>query len=845
MNRPESPAWPLIVLGSICLMGCSAAVETVMFGAESLLPDDPRTHFSRAINFAPGDGEVVGLNPPRFRWRYHPTVPGEGGDYAFTFQVATDKAFRRKVLDIETEINFYNTIPPFKGSGPFYWRIGYRERPAGGPPQHWSRVRRFTIAKDAEVWDRSSLAKPDFTGKSHPRILFNRKTLPRLRELVKTDPDTRLIFNKLRSAADKAVASKWWNQIPKSDKKKADQSYLRMAHDLMLVAFCWRITGDKKYASVKERAVRMARYPRGGRASPEAAGGESHEDSTQITEFLGLLYDWLYQDLAEQERKDFLHSLDWRIDFFVNEFAWRRPKGKSKPFVRKGSLATIGASHSFEGFFDTFPAALACYEESAHARQCFEIGVNFMAGVGSSHGFDEGWNEGPGYGNSKLAWEVYAMSYLDSVFPEFNAGRNPWLRRLGQFFRLQTPVGLQHAPWGHGSNNRGYYETGHRKSYRKLAFLTGDGRYLANFKRYGSVKRSLRRPWIECALPIWREKPKPIVEEDATVLFPRAGWVMVMSGPPTDPKTYREGVGMIFCCRPRGSYSHAFCSDNSFHLFGYGQDLSHGAGTGAYEPHAYHSMSHNTILVDGLGQAQPRGHQKTPWFSRITAYRETPNAVYWCGDATLAYPHERFRPREWWGKLSDIYEKRDLAHVTRVNRHVLFIRKRYFVILDDLAASRPSQWSWLYHVLRADEMKLDDATGSFRYRMGDVQVQVTHLAGAGQLDVSNRKSAQGFKNPLTGEDYTRDRGRARGRRKMVARHNLWITTKEKHRTWRFIAVIYPAPKGRALPVVKAVDELTLTVSVDGRTDTISFDPKRAGTADFVVDLGKIAPAGLH
>jgi hypothetical protein len=197
------------------------------------------------------------------------------------------------------------------------------------------------------------------------------------------------------------------------------------------------------------------------------------------------------------------------------------------------SLAVVGASHAFEGFFDTFPACLAIYEESEHARYGFHLGINYMAGVGSAHGFSEGWNEGPGYGNSKWAWQINAMSYLDSVFPDYKVASNPWVRRTGEFMRLQTPVGIEHAPWGHQSNFQHYYVNGHRRGYRKLAHLTGDGRFLADWKAWGGhFNRMLARPWIECTLPLWRQTPEASPAEPSVRAFPRSGWVMAMSGPP-------------------------------------------------------------------------------------------------------------------------------------------------------------------------------------------------------------------------------------------------------------------------------------------------------------------------
>ncbi len=864
---------------AMCLF-CSSlqAAPPVRFGAESLLPDDARAHFARSVNFAPADGQVCDLNPPRFRWCYHPSQPGQGGDYLFTFQVASDAGFEHRLVDVQTDFNFYNTIAPLPGSGPFYWRIGYKDRTAKDVPFEWSQVRRFTIAKDADVWDRSGLARPDFASKPHPRILLTAERLPRLHRLIHTDPGTRAIFERIQRQADAAVESDWWAGFPTSDREKFEPGYLAIAQDLVAVAFCWRVTADPRYAGVLQRAVTMARYPRGGRFSPQDAGGDSAEDSTQSTEFVALLYDWLYPDLAPAERKDFADCLDWRIEHFVNHFSWKyvvqprerrsaasgpasraaatqaaasRPTAtrpvSTQPMVYYGSLSTTAGSHQYEGFWDTFPASLAAYEDSPNARVCFALGLNYMIGVGSSHGFEEGWNEGPGYGNSKFAWLVNSTSYLDSVFPEFGIGRNPWLRRQGEYFRSVTPVGLQHGPWGHGSNKPEYFETGHRKSYRKLAYLTGDGRFLANYAWYAAEDAGdaadMMRPWIECTLPLWRNRPEPQVQEDAVRLFPVAGWVTALSGAPSDPGTYKHGVGMIFACRPVGAYSHAFACDNSFHVFAYGQDISHAAGSSDYEPHAFHTMSHNAILVDGLGQAQPR--QAIPEFSRIIAFAQRGDTTYWCGDATMAYPHSPARPGSWWGRVGEVYSQRDLSYLTRVNRHVLFVHKRYFVILDDLAAAQPAQWTWLYHVLSADSFDFDKDSGSVRYVIGGVPVSVTQLLGSGQLDVQDQQGDDGFRNPLTGEDYKDQHGAGAPVRRFVAAHNLWLTTRDKHPTWRFLSVIYPVAPGAAAPQIERLDDLTIRVSADGRTDVVSFDPRTKQPATITVDLAAVAPVGLH
>ena len=148
--------------------------SVVRIGKEAMLPDHPRSHFARRVNNAPVGGETVGLNPPRFRWRYHPDGDG-GGLFEFIFQVARTRRFARPIVNVRTPFNFYNTLAPLGGRGPFYWRVGYVEggEAGGDKPVRWSPARMFRIAPDAKVWDRSALARPDFAAKPHPRILLS------------------------------------------------------------------------------------------------------------------------------------------------------------------------------------------------------------------------------------------------------------------------------------------------------------------------------------------------------------------------------------------------------------------------------------------------------------------------------------------------------------------------------------------------------------------------------------------------------------------------------------------------------------------------------------------------
>jgi len=845
MSR-RSPAGMLAAALAACTGWAGAEAmddHVVRIGAEALLEDHPRSHFVRRINNAPVSGETVGLNPPRFRWSYDPAGKGSGL-WEFRFQIAAAADFAKPIVDVRTPYNFYNALAPLDGAGPFSWRVGYvRPGAAGGPKvQTWSPARPFRIAPGARVWDRSGFARPAFADRPHPRILLSEANRKKILRLIETDADSRAVFEALRRRADAVLRAGWYRDFPASDARPAGRPFHYMAAELCGVACMWRLTGQRKYASVIERAVTLAGYPKGGRSSPEPMG-ESNEDSTQVTEFLALMYDWLWPELGAAQRKAFVASLDWRIDHFVNNFAWRR-RSREGGFrvARNWSLATEPGSHQFEGFWDTFPAALACHEDSPAARQCFELGVNWLVGVTCGHGFDEGWNEGPGYANSKFNWLMHAVTYLDSVFPEFGLPAHPWFDRIGEWFCRITPVGIKHAPWGHGSNRSSYWLRGRAGTFRPLAYLTGNGVFLRNWAEItGRDVTRTGRLWIQLALPALHRKPRERVETDPVGLFPLAGWVMAGTKPPSSPACYAESVGMIFQCRPAGAYSHSFAGENSFHLYGYGEDLSHAAGTSGTEPHAFHSMSHNTVLIDGLGQTQAEWPD-TPRLGFLRAFQRGDGYVYWAGDATGAYPKDRTRAGGWWGRLDPIYTRRDAGHLRRFIRHVIFLRGKSFVIFDDLAAAKPAKFSWLYHVLPAEPFRLDPKSATIDYQVGKVPVRIVHAAGRDGLEWLDMKGPEGFKNPLTGEDYTEDLGRSRSRRPrkaaLIAGHNLYVSNKTPAKEWSFLCVIAPARPGDKPTRVERLDDRTVRVGAD----VVTFDARSPHKADFVIDAAALRAA---
>jgi hypothetical protein len=178
-----------------------------------------------------------------------------------------------------------------------------------------------------------------------------------------------------------------------------------------------------------------------------------------------------------------------------------------------------------------------------------------------------------------------------------------------------------------------------------------------------------------------------------------------------------------------------------------------------------------------------------------------------------------------------VYQQRDASHLRRFIRHVLFLRQRYFVLFDDLQATKPARFTWLYHVLPESPFHLEGA--SVRYAVGDVNVLATHAAYPQQLEVQDRQGEEAMVNPFTGEDY-----RAERKPGPLCAHNLWVTNRAPKAEHHFLVVIYPYRAGEPLPRVERLDDWT--VRVEG--DVVSFRPEsaRQHAANVVVDAAAVA-----
>jgi hypothetical protein len=821
-----------------CVLATALCEAAVLIDEGAGTPRDERQEHAAWLGFRPADGQVCEINPPRFSWPYHPStvVPADHKQtHSFALQVSKKADMSDTVVEVkETPYNFYNALPVLQGGPHWFWRVGYD---VGTEREQWSRVRAFTMWEGTPEWDRSVLAELDEHLQGHPRIIFKPENLEELRALKDMDEESARLYEACVGYAHRVMEKPWFTDMPAEDplvpmaeQGKAEYTcvaFRDMARDMAVVAMAYMLSGDEKYLAVREPLLVLASYPAGGESSPEGLG-PSRKWATKITMDMGLCFDWLYAELTEEQREQIGGSLGWRIEHIFSDFSWAR-----KGVPHTGGLAMRASSHAYEDYLWTLVGALATYEHSEVAREFCEMGLNYLVGVTNGFGWEEAWNEGLSYGNWKCATLLDATCYAAMTLPELHLERNPFYRRIGSFFSYLSPVGMERSAWGNYGTSPVTHLGGHLGNFRRLAFLTGDGTFLQNWLacvelREGN-KGSNRE---EYPLPHFLELPEPALEETNARLFNTAGWAMAFSGPPSDPATYRDGVGIVFHSRPRGGYSHSFDSENAFELFAYGSVIATGGGRKTNgDAHARATMSHNSVLVDGLGQRFDHFNPEIPTAGRIIAWHEEPGLVYWCADATGAY-------------LASV------PYLERFLRHVLFVDEQFFVIFDDLAVAQehePARFSWLYHVHQDVPVQLaEDEEGcvEFSYQVREANVQVRHLIGQGELEVQNLRGEDGYKNPITGEDML-DRARQSVERSPLRQftgepvwNNIWLTTRPA-REAQFLAAVLPSRGEQPPASIELLGDRTFAIVTPQGRRTIRFGRPGEAEADITVDYERV------
>lgn len=885
--------------------------------AQDFLEPDPRWLYPHFLGFRPADGRAADVNPPRFSWPHRPGIRGNTDEpiRLFHFQVADNSLFNDPVVKVTVDYNFYNRLAPFP-PGTWFWRVGY-DHNANGTVDEWSDVRSFIVDGAEPAWDRSGHSNAHSALSNTPRPRFGPVDgdWAAFKTFLESTPRGQDWLNQLRTHANRIVGAAgfagrdWYvnaaTHFPPTDEDggplDADgavdgkvsfstgsgtatwqsNDYGRMAQQLAMVAFAHKVTGDPNYAGAKDLLLNVAAFPhtpdRHSLSWPEFHGATTKQ-TTAITEYLALIYDWYYDDLTPEQRGLLRDRVALRVQqVFLQGRSWR-----SADAIYHNGVGIRSGSHHYQNFFWAMPGLLLLAgdnpvsDATMAAETLLPLTIDFLTGVtaGGLYGPDDGAiNEGVGYGGEKQG-TLLRTALMAEVLLDLDQAKNPFLAGYQKWFSHVLFDGYQRSPFG----DQWSYNAAEQvlQNQQALTLLTGNPqaktRWAAEAAAQGDrlEDHAFSRPWtLMLAYQHKHENayvtPEP---ESNNALFPESGWVMAGSEPPTDKTLADTGPRMIFQSRPRGGLSHSYLAENAFSWHAFGEPLAAGGGSRRYpDPYSRHTMSHNSMLIDGQGQnwINPNWPAK-PFMGRILAYTEggLPNGgsyVHWVGDASNAY---RTLPG---------------AGLRRWHRHVIFVDQSYFIIYDDLEMNEgaaPARFSWLLHADRPPPANVNVSGNEFGWTQNGVHARVAfsrdtadleiiHLSGTGAIPDPNYISGSGwapdiggdnvFYNPVTGEsllpsvialfDGTDGSGSFAGSKRYYfseaeyaehqrTQNTLWVQNAEPAARWQLMTALLAWPSGDTAPQVDRISNNRMRITYGGIERTLSFDPTQPG--DYTVDL---------
>ena len=836
-------AWAIVV----ATLGALAFAQTNP--TDPFIPFDTRWEYNHLLNYRPGDGQTVRLNPPRMSWPYTPNILPTSNLPASTFRLQLSQSGDFAKPDYQSPdspYNFYNALPVLK-TGKWHWRVGYD---VGTDREQWSAVRSFTIPKDAQKWDRTVIEKATKIIASHKRPRFGPPDgdWRKWRGELEKSTEGKAYLDSLLRTADSATKKPYWTDFPKTDAKGKTKydgkaQFKSIGYHLTCAAMAHKLTGDAKYADAKKHFLQLAQFEIGGRSSPEYHGG-ARKWCTQLIEHLALFYDWYVDDLTPAERKQVLHAIDWRLKaIYFTKYSWKLADGRTN----RSGVAVHAVSHPYENFMWATPAVMLACGDSELATELTPLILNYLTGVTAGHGPDGGWNEGLSYGVWKSNSMLIASMFAAVSLPELHLGDNPFYDDLGDWMAWMLPMGIQHTSYGdYASKPQGRYGN-QRNQFRHLAWLTGQPRFAYRYEAMveATNRAPSQRPWVDLVGLAHFQFPKPEPPERHAILFSEPGWVMVDTGNISNPATYAKSLGMIFKCRPRGGYSHSFRAEGDYTWFAYGQTLSSVTGSTVYaDTHCRASISHNVIFVNGQGQEWGPAKKnltalgpaeffspRNTFHGRLLAYKETDDYVYWVGDATHAY--------------------QQIPELERWQRHVVFVDGKWFAIYDDLAmrpGADPATFSWLYQLRNHVPLKISGDRVTLDYKIENVNARISMANKAAEVKVDDRQDRDAFVNPITGLDYYESTAKhvtKHGRKydeSIYPGHCVWVSNKQPTDHYRFFTVLTAWPDGSEAPEVKFQDENVAYVKpADGAAHTVAFGP--ATGVDFLFPLQSVEEYG--
>jgi len=635
------------------------------------------------IQYSPAADTDVTENPPRFMWI---PVIDEGARYVL--RVSSDPDFPKAATQVfeDLPLNFFTPDVTFP-QGSYHW--SYATWDNGVRTSGWSTPRAFTIGDGiAETPLPSRAERLANVATDHPRLWMTTKRLDDFIAQTKIDPDhctwstfyTKSVLPWMDRDIIREPAGYPNHQRTAPVWRQTYIDLQEVWYAIRHLAIGGRVTGDAAMtARAKEWLLEAASW------DPMGVTSRAYTDewAYRVCNALAWGYDWLHDDLSEDERTLVRNALLERTRD-IAEHAILNAKIHLFPYdshaVRSVSLCIVPAC-----------IALLGDNETDEAREWLHYSIEFLSTVYSPWGdSDGGWAEGTHYWMMGIAYLIDAANRLKS-YTGLDLYTRPFFQNTGDFPLYCKPPNSRRATLGDDATQGDLpcIKTG--LNLRQFAGATGNGAYQwycdenlrtnsgteMAFYNWGWWDTNFDELVFQTDFPVVPATPP----EGGLRHFKGIGWVGVQHA----MGNVDEHIHFVFKSSPFGSISHSHGDQNSFCMSAYGEDMAISSGhyvafnSSMHRQWRRQTRSKNAILINGKGQYAEKDKSKAMNAAgRIIAAETREDHIFIHGDATAAYQ-----------SLS--------PEVTNVEREIYFVRNSYFVMVDKIDADSPVTIDWRLH----------------------------------------------------------------------------------------------------------------------------------------------------
>jgi hypothetical protein len=651
------------------------------------------------IQYGPANGEEVVENPPRFTW-----LPVVEEDARYVLRVSQDPAYPAKgtLVFPDIALNFLTPDVVFE-PGTYHWSYAGWDSEAKQPETAWSSTRSFVIpAGLPEVPLASRATRYASADMAHPRLWLGPKELAAFRKAVAADPD----HCTWSTFYEKSVVP--WIDRPVMDEPAPYPNNQRTPP-------VWRQTYiDCQEAMYAIRHLAVAGHVLEDQAlldkskawllavagwDPKGTTSRSYTDewAFRIADALAWGYDWLYNELTEEERDR------------VRAALLERTRQCADHIIKHANIHLFPYdSHAVRAVYAVLiPCCIAMLGEEKEAQEWLDYSIEFLFTVYSPWGdTDGGWAEGPHYWMTAMAYLIDGANMLKN-FAGIDLYQRPFFQKTGDFPLYTKAPDTRRGTFGDDSTMGDQVCLKVAYNLRQYAGVTGNGAYQwyydevkrndpgteMMFYNYGWWDLNFDEMCYRHDYPIVDAEPPS--DDERLRWFKGIGWAAIQHrmGNPD------EHISFVFKSSPWGSISHSHGDQNAFCLSAFGEDLAVNSGyyigfnTSMHRNWRRQTKSKNAILINGKGQYADRDKALTRRATgKVIAAEQREDHIYIKGDATEAYK-----------VLS--------PEVTNVQRECYFVHDSYFVIVDSIDADTPVSIDWLCHAKGPFQL----GSGSFRY----------------------------------------------------------------------------------------------------------------------------------